>query len=48
VPWIQAFVWAFKPTDVVDIRRFPQEEASAIDEDIARLSGTPPPKKSDP
>ena len=24
VPWIQAFVWAFKPTDVVDIRRFPR------------------------
>ena len=26
VPWIQAFVWAFKPTDVVDIRRFPRED----------------------
>ena len=23
VPWIQAFVWAFKPTEVVDVRRFP-------------------------
>ena len=23
VPWIQAFIWAFKPTDIVDIRRFP-------------------------
>ena len=43
VPWIQAFVWAFKPTDVVDIRRFPAEEAKAIDEDIARLSGRPAP-----
>jgi hypothetical protein len=37
VPWIQAFIWAFKPTDIVDIRRFPQQEAQAIDEDIARL-----------
>jgi hypothetical protein len=37
VPWIQAFIWAFKPTDIVDIRRFPKEEAQAIDEDIARL-----------
>ena len=37
VPWIQAFIWAFKPTDIVNIRRFPREEASAIDEDIARL-----------
>jgi len=39
VPWIQAFIWAFKPTDVVDIRRFPREEARAIEEDIARLGG---------
>jgi hypothetical protein len=44
VPWIQAFVWAFKPTDTVDIRRFPAAEAKAIDEDIARLSGKPLPK----
>lgn len=44
VPWIQAFVWAFKPTDTVDIRRFPAAEARAIDEDIARLSGKPAPK----
>ena len=47
VPWIQAFVWAFKPTDTVDIRRFPAEEARAIDEDIARLSGKPLPAKLD-
>jgi len=39
VPWIQAFIWAFKPTDIVDIRRFPREEARAIEEDIARLKG---------
>jgi len=39
VPWIQAFIWAFKPTDIVDIRRFPAEEARAIEEDIARLKG---------
>jgi len=40
-PWVQAFIWAFKPTDIVDIRRFPREEARAIEEDIARLGGTP-------
>ena len=46
LPWIQAFIWAFKPTDIVDIRRFPQEEAKAIDEEIvaqgrsARAPGT--------
>jgi len=39
VPWIQAFIWAFKPTNVVDIRRFPAEEARATEEDIARLKG---------
>ena len=39
VPWMQAFIWAFKPTDIVDIRRLPKEEAIAIDEDIARLKG---------
>jgi hypothetical protein len=39
VPWIQALIWAFKPTDVVDIRRFPQEERTATEQEIARLSG---------
>lgn len=38
-PWIQAFIWAFKPTDIIDIRRFPSQEAAAIDADIARLGG---------
>ena len=44
VPWIQAFIWAFKPTDIVDIRRFPKAEAEAIDQDITRLKddGTKP------
>jgi hypothetical protein len=37
VPWIQAFIWAFKPTNVVDIRRFPAEEARATEKEIARL-----------
>jgi len=41
-PWVQAFIWAFKPADIVDIRRFPREEAHAIDENIARLEGKPP------
>lgn len=39
VPWVQAFIWAFKPTDIIDIRRFPKEEANAIDKEIARLKG---------
>ena len=43
VAWMQAFIWAFKPTEIVDIRRFPKEEAKGIDEDIGRLSGKPLP-----
>jgi hypothetical protein len=39
VPWIQAFIWAFKPTEIVDIRHFPADEAREIDENIARLKG---------
>jgi len=39
VPWINAFIWAFKPTDIVDIRRFPKAEAQAIEEENYRLSG---------
>ncbi|MBE2259742.1 MAG: DUF3302 domain-containing protein [Candidatus Accumulibacter sp.] len=38
-PWVQAFIWAFKPTEIIDIRRFPRAEARAIDEEIARLGG---------
>jgi len=39
VPWIQAFIWAFKPTDIVDIRRFPKEEQRAIEANIAAMKG---------
>jgi len=45
VPWIQAFIWAFKPTNIVDIRRTPREEKEAIDEIIARMSGKPVPEE---
>jgi hypothetical protein len=41
-PWVQAFIWAFKPTEVVDIRRFPREEARALGDEIARLEGRTP------
>jgi hypothetical protein len=42
VPWIKALIWVFKPTDVVDIRRFPREEEKAKEEEIMRLSGKSP------
>jgi hypothetical protein len=35
-PWVQAFIWAFKPTEVIDIRRFPREEAAALARERAR------------
>lgn len=44
VPWIQALIWAFKPTDVIDIRNLPKEERREIDAMIARLKGKPPPE----
>ena len=47
-PWVQAFIWAFKPTDVVDIRRFPHEEAMETDKEIARLTGANSPVVAEP
>jgi hypothetical protein len=41
-PWVQAFIWAFKPTDIIDIRRYPREERQWIEEEIARLRGERP------
>jgi Protein of unknown function (DUF3302) len=46
VPWVQAFIWAFKPTNVVDIRRYPKAEDAAIDEKIAKLKGDPKPEEA--
>ena len=43
LPWVQAFIWAFKPTDIVDIRRFPKAEAIALEEEAARAAGRPAP-----
>ena len=36
VPWIQALIWAFKPTDKVDIRYFPQAERISERESLER------------
>ena len=55
VPWMQAFIWAFKPTTVIDIRYLPKEEQRETDAMIARLKGEAarptrerPPDKSPP
>ena len=39
VPWIQALIWAFKPTDIVDIRHLLKDTARDTDAIIARLTG---------
>ncbi len=39
VPWIQALIWAFKPTNVIDIRNLPQEEQRETAAMIALLTG---------
>src|SRR5271169_1605979 len=39
VPWIQALIWAFKPTDVIDIRNMPEAERRETTAMIARLKG---------
>ena len=44
VPWMQAFMWAFKPTQVVDIRYFPKQEQQNISEMLAQMKSTPVPK----
>jgi hypothetical protein len=46
VPWIQALMWAFKPTDVVDIRYLPRERQHETEETIARLRGQAPPSQA--
>jgi len=43
IPWIQALMWAFKPTDVIDIRQLPAERQRETEAMIARLSGQGPP-----
>src|SRR5271169_2061930 len=52
VPWMQAFMWAFKPTNVVDIRYFPKQEQENIDEMIAKIKGKaatePKPESKEP
>ena len=41
IPWVQALIWAFKPTTVIDIRRTPEEERRETDEMIAEMTGKP-------
>jgi Protein of unknown function (DUF3302) len=46
VPWIQALIWAFKPTTVIDVRYLPAEKERETDAMIARLKGEAPPPET--
>ena len=46
VPWIQALIWAFKPTDVIDIRNLPEAERRETRAMIARLRGESAPSRA--
>ncbi len=48
VPWIQAMIWAFKPTDVVDIRYLPADVKRETDQAIVQLTGRPAPEPAAP
>lgn len=48
VPWIQALIWAFKPTTVIDVRYLPKEERRETDAMIARLAGKAPSPEAPP
>lgn len=39
LPWVNAFIKAFEPSVVVDLRRLPEEEREAVRREIARLKG---------
>jgi hypothetical protein len=42
VPWIQAMIWAFKPTTVIDVRYLPKERQRETDAMVAQLAGKAP------
>jgi hypothetical protein len=46
VPWLQAFIWAFKPTNVVDIRYMPDAVQRETDRQIAALTHKPVPAEA--
>jgi Protein of unknown function (DUF3302) len=48
VPWIQALIWAFKPTTVIDVRNLPRQERIETEAAIARLTGKEPPVLAGP
>jgi len=52
VPWIQALIWAFKPTDKIDIRNLPEaeraEERKRMEALVAYAYGAKPSGEKNP
>jgi hypothetical protein len=48
VPWIQAMIWAFKPTTVIDVRYLPKERQRETDAMVAQLAGKAPSSPAPP
>ena len=42
VPWIQALGWAFRPTEVIDVRYLPAERKLETEEMLARMTHQTP------
>ena len=42
VPWVQALGWAFKPTDIIDVRYTPAARKRETEEMLARLTHQAP------
>ena len=48
LPWAQALIWAFKPTDIIDVRRWPDEVRRATEAMIDKMKGKEAPATSSP
>jgi hypothetical protein len=42
VPWVQALAWAFRPTEVIDVRYLPRERRAETEAMIANMTGKSP------
>jgi len=48
LPWAQALIWAFKPSDIIDVRRWPDEVRRATEAMIDKMKGKEAPQPPAP
>ena len=48
LPWAQALIWAFKPSDIIDVRRWPDEVRRATEAMIDKMKGKEAPVTPSP